>query len=223
MARTLNGSTDKLVHSGAIISALPYSLVGWGNSNDADAAQSVFGEADSTVDNEYTRIAFQGNAGGDPVNSTSRDSSAVANASSSTGYSTNTWHHSAGVFTSTTSRAAFIDGGSKGTNVTSVAFATHNNISVGVLERSSVTNFFNGELSFCGIWNVALSDNEISILSKGVNPFFLRNDALIAYYPINGNESPESDYVGGQNNLTLTGPPAKAATNPPVELLENYL
>ncbi len=222
MARTFDGSTDKIVHSGTIISGHPYSFCGWGNSTSATAAQQLLGENDSTVDNEYTRVAFQGNVGGDPINCTSRDSGGVANASTSTGYTTGTWHCAGGVFASTTSRAAYIDGGSKGTDTEDISFATHNNFSIGVQERSSVTNFFAGDIACCGVWNVTLTDAEMAILAKGVNPFFFRNDALIAFYPIDGNDSPEAEFVSG-NTGVLTGPPTKTADNPPVELLENYL
>lgn len=76
-------------------------------------------------------------------------------------------------------------------------------------------------ISHVVIWDVELSSTEHLVLSRGVNPFVIQNDNLQVYYPLNGNNSPENEYA--QSALgTVTGA-IKATTNPPVELIENYL
>jgi len=81
---------------------------------------------------------------------------------------------------------------------------------------------FTGEESYLTIWGVELTDNQALILSRGVNPFAVLNSDILMCCPFNGNDSLEPDYSGGGlvgtvNNAT------KASTNPPIELIENYL
>ena len=78
-----------------------------------------------------------------------------------------------------------------------------------------------GKLAHCAFWDAALSANEHAALAHGVNPFAIRSQSQQFYYPINGNDSPESEYVQ-QATLTVNNA-TKFAGNPPVELLENYL
>ena len=64
--------------------------------------------------------------------------------------------------------------------------------------------YFGGSICEVGYWDVALTDDEVLLLSRGFSPTFVRPANLIAYYPLLGRTSPEIDLVGGFN-LTLTG------------------
>ena len=80
-------------------------------------------------------------------------------------------------------------------------------------------------LAFTTIWNVILTATETAALATGINPFVLRNDAIIQCNPLFGDESPEGDWAAQAHKMTVTGS-AKATSappNPPVELLENYI
>jgi len=92
--------------------------------------------------------------------------------------------------------------------------------SIGSTEQGT-SEFFNGEISFAAVWDIALSNNEELILSHGVCPFVVRNEALRMYCPLDGNDSPEANYASTSTG-TVTGT-TKFAGNPPVELIENYL
>jgi len=75
---------------------------------------------------------------------------------------------------------------------------------------------------FYCFWTVILSDNEIGALSRGVNPFAVRNDSQVINAPLWGNQTPEPNYDDQTPALPVTGTSAKKESGP-VELLENYL
>lgn len=64
--------------------------------------------------------------------------------------------------------------------------------------------FGTGDLSEGALWQAALTADEMGVLADGVCPLLVRPAALIHYWPIWGNHSPELDLVGGANG-TLTG------------------
>lgn len=90
------------------------------------------------------------------------------------------------------------------------------------LQNQTSGNRFTGDLSNVTLWNVKLSDNEVLVLSRGVNPFVMRNSAQAMNQPLWGNQDPEPDYSGTGNTAAVTTGTTKGP-NPPVELLENYL
>ena len=67
------------------------------------------------------------------------------------------------------------------------------------------------------IWNVALSDAEVAVLSGGLPHILMRPDALVRYWPLWGRHDPEIQLVGGTDSLTLNGSPA-AANHAPVAI-----
>lgn len=221
MSRFFDNNDDSLVFEDKVVSSYPFTITGWANSNNLTAAQHIAGVVDKSESNVGIRLAFHGNVTNDPVSAEARNTG-ITRALTTTPYTTNTWHHAAATFVGDTERNAFKDGGSKGTDTGNSTFnSNQDRTSIGRQMRSVPGNPWDGELAYIGFWNVELSDNEILALASGVNPFILRNDALVAYYPVDGNESPEPDYVS-QQNMTVNGA-VKANVNPPVELLENYI
>jgi len=80
---------------------------------------------------------------------------------------------------------------------------------------------YNGQTAHGAIWDIALTASEELALFHGVPAFVVRNESLQMYFPLNGNESPEAEYM--QQITGSVAGSAKAATSPNVELLENYL
>jgi Concanavalin A-like lectin/glucanases superfamily len=98
-----------------------------------------------------------------------------------------TWTHACAVFTSLSSRAAYMDGGNKATNSTVISAQTLNLTSIGGFSSSSgVLANMAGEVAHVAIWNVALTDIEVAALGRGANPMTVRTSALLAYYPLMG-------------------------------------
>ena len=193
----------------------------WFNTDDDAAAQSMLNLVDKDTTADWWLVQASGNQIGDPIRAYARAGSANSIATTTTGYSLNTWHGASAVFTSDTARSARIDGFSVGNDSGTRNPANVDRTRVGSVGHSSDGGFFSGELKDAAIWNVSLTALNIRTLFRGVNPFAVRPQNRVFFAPLDGLESPEPDY-DGQRNLTLTGT-AKGSSNPPVELLENYL
>lgn len=130
------------------------------------------------------------------------------------------WQHVTARVSGTTMNA-YIDG-SKGANVTFSGTQTDNGANMKIGRHATLTSFdFDGDIYYVMIVGVALSDTVISALSRGVNPFAIWGTIQRAFFPINGNLSPEQNWIAGGNTGTVTG--TTKSSNPPMELLENYL
>jgi hypothetical protein len=95
----------------------------------------------------------------------SDNGAANSGATTATGPSDNTWFHAAGWAASSTSRAAYFNGGAKATDSTSITNPTGiNTTDLGVLHAGNTTSqFFNGNPAVGKIWNRVLSDAEIQL------------------------------------------------------------
>jgi len=77
------------------------------------------------------------------------------------------WHLAAGVTANNASRKSYLDGEEEATNTTSVTTAgTMDTVGICRNEGTTVPEYFNGEISECGIWNVVLTQNEIRIIAN---------------------------------------------------------
>ncbi len=168
------------------VSAIPLTLACWCNSTDATANQRLIAIIDTTDGRDYFMIDLSGATAGDPIRAITASAGTTAIASTSTGYSINTWHSVAGVFASATDRRAFIDGGSKGTNITSLTPAGLDQLRLGVNLNTSEAPVspLIGRLAEAAIWNVALTDDEVASHAKGVSPLKIRPQSLVFYSPL---------------------------------------
>jgi hypothetical protein len=173
-------SSNRIGITAALVTGAPCTLACWFNSTSLTANQNLIALVDLPNSN-YIGLAASGTRAGDPV--IAYVGGALALASSSTGYSANTWQHAAGVFTSSTSRAAFVNGGSKGTNTTSVTPTSLVSTALGMFNAAGSDSML-GALAEVGIWNVALTDDEVASLAKGFSPDQIRPQSLIAYLPL---------------------------------------
>ena len=79
-------------------------------------------------------------------------------------------------------------------------------VDVGAYSNGSTFSHFNpGTLGQIGIYNGLLSANEIQSLASGLTCEGVRPDKFIAYWPLWGADSPEADYSGQKNLLSLSG------------------
>lgn len=201
MARAfVRASSQYLVNSNAPISAAPCTLAAWARPDQTNLQTEIFQVVDTAADNGFRLLMHSdGN-----VYSVARDPSFQAAPVASTGYSV-AWHHVAGVFTSTTSHAVFLDGGNKGTDATSVSPTSLDETNIGRFNQGGAASlYFGGLLAELAIWNVALADTEVAILAAGFSPLRVRPGSLVAYWPLISNASPDIDPVGGFD-MTVTG------------------
>lgn len=166
-AASNTGSTSNFFTIGsAVVSALPLSFSCW------------FNVASAVTGNNLVSISASGSAnwyllavGGDVPGAVLADvfGSGVENFSqTSTLYTANTWNHGAAVFTTTTSRTSYLNGGGAGTDTTArTVGGTLNRTDLGV-ERDNVGNLFsplNGAISDARIYNLALTAGEVAAQS----------------------------------------------------------
>ena len=223
MARDFNGSSEYLSNDTGISSAYPLTIFCWNSpDNGGDFATVWLGDKDSNTEN-FQLGTFDNDSSGET------DIRAVTFAGSadvSIGdieIPFGTWVTIAGIWRSATDREFYTDGVSDVTDSTSVAHPTGiDNTTFGRNSRPVPAAYFNGDAAEFACWNVALSDNEMTALGSGVNPFAIRYNDMIIYVPIYGNDDPEPDLSGNNVDLAVTGTTPKIA-HPPVELLENYL
>lgn len=131
--------------------------------------------------------------------------------------STNKWQHYCSVYTSTTSRAAFIDGGNKVTNSASVSFGTINLCGIG--EGGTPAN---NAMTFAdwALWNAALTDAEVLALARGISPTLIRPANLKYYMPFEAGSGYAINRANGTSPFTVNGSPAAAnhaPTMPPYD------
>jgi hypothetical protein len=117
------------------------------------------------------------------------------------------WVHYAGVFESNSARRAYLNGALVASNTTTVSGAMAlDTFSMGQRRNSTVgrAEFWPGHIAEVGVWNEALTVDEIAALAKGVSPNQIRPSLLAAYWPILGNRSPEPDVWRGRD-ATVVG------------------
>jgi hypothetical protein len=124
--------------------------------------------------------------------------------------SQNTWHHLAGVFESTASRTAYVDG-SAGTATTTDCGSqtTANSIVIGARWQGPLGGYYRGGIAEVGIWNVALTQPEIASLARGMTCDKVRPQSLVFYAPL------VRDLVDQKGGLTITNNNGATVANHP--------
>lgn len=195
-------SSQKLSDATAIVAAAPLTLSCWFNTTNAALDQAVMTVADTASNDNFFVMYINGGT----TSWRAQTTSAAASDNSNVGtVSNNTWHHGAGVWASTTSRTAYLDGTAGTTNTTSVSPASLDTVSVGNIERAAPTFYFGGRIAECGAWNAALTADEITMLSLAAKPTMVRPQNLIDYWPLYGQDTDEDDWIRAGSTLTVTG------------------
>lgn len=209
MARLFDDAASEYLEiSQAVVSVHPLTIACWFRSDDITVGQILMAiHSDDYPGADFWSLACSGDASGDPVSAISGVSlTAFSTAETTTGYSANTWHHACGVFSANNSRAAYIDGGSKGTNSIARNVSGVDTTNIGAFNITGVGTFsaMSGRIAEAGIWNAALTDAEVAVLAAGYSPLFVRPQNLIAYWPLIREE--DQDRVGGYNLTAYNTP-----------------
>jgi len=137
----------------------------------------------------------------------SNNFASYSSAHTSTAFVGGVWHHGCAVFASATSRTAYNNGGGAATDTVSITpIATTLGIAIGAIVTGSPIGYYVGDMAECGIWDVALTPDEVASLARGVSALSIRPQNLVGYWPIIGKSSPEIDLVGGVGATLVNGP-----------------
>lgn len=113
------------------------------------------------------------------------------------------WSHLAGVHQASNDHRVYLNG-TRGTDSTATrAVSGVNSVRVGGIPTDSGRRY-KGYLAHLAIWDISLSDAEITSLAGGTNPQDIQLAHLIIYWTLTGNVSPETPTVG-TGNLVVTG------------------
>lgn len=215
MARTGWSAANFLRSATAPVTAAPLTIAVWFNIDSAAATRELvglFNSASAAVRNcfDITLVTAR--------NLTARTGAAAANVSvtTSTAYTLGTWGHACYVTSSASSRAIYLNGGGKGTDVSSATPSGVNRWSVGLQDNTAANNPLTTAslMAEAAVWSAALGDDEVAMLAAGVPAFMVRPSALVAYAPILGAYSPEIELVG-RNELVIQGT-LTAGAHPPI-------
>jgi hypothetical protein len=209
MARAFTSAASATIIAGAApVTAVPLTLACWFKANDITNNHTplgLFKQGGAGAGAEAFYLSASGGIAGDflmAITATNADTYAIA--SSSIAYTANVWQHACGVFATNNSRVAYLDGGNSGSETTSVTPSGIDRVYLGAFHNSTGTLYSECSVADAGIWNVALSVEEIASLARGFSPLLVRPASLVAYFPLIGRYSPEIELRAG-NSGTVTG------------------
>lgn len=186
----------------AVASGAPVSMACWFKSTSITANQVLMAIVDKDVDLEYFRLAADGNVAGDPVRASASNAPATTGIAATTaGYTADVWQHAGAVFASTSSRSAYLNGGSKGTDTTSVTPVNLDRTSIGRFMRLTQGGTTLGRIAYPSVWTTALTDGEMATLAAGALPTSVQPGSQVDYWDLLANAN---DSVGA-NHLTVNG------------------
>ena len=183
MSRDFDGAGDYIRVDTAPLTAAPFTMSAWAQIASA-AGQGIMWLGDKDASNEYWVLKFSGV--GDKLAFDARTSAGTETANTDNTYTVNTWHHCCARTASATDRTVTLDAshGDEGVNITSRAPANADRITLGIFDDSSQFGDLDGKIAEAALWNVELSDAEVTILALGVSPLLVRPANLVRYRPL---------------------------------------
>lgn len=222
MALILNGTTQYAKRENAVVSVAPFTVSAFFLSTNIADIQAVWGQSSGVDANDYWRLGLRPDLPDDPLAAyIKRSVGPVGNPTTTSGYTSGNWHHSAFVEAGSQDHRVYIDGGSKGLDVINdEAPLLANIMTIGALAyNGGYLQYFTGKIAQVAIWGIALSDEEIRQISNGVDPTTIRSGDLIAYWELEDN----ADDSIGVLNLTLVGSPSFDSDVPATQVLSSSI
>jgi len=202
-----DASSQYLTVGSAVLTAAPITMACWFNTDDdtVDQMLMVFARVASTTPHRSLRFAGADNT----LRFVERpDAGGNYAATSTSTISANTWHHCCGISAAANDRRVLLDGGNKGTESTNIGALTTDYTDIGGRHTAGIPDYASGCIAEAGIWNVALTDEEVAILAKGYSPLLVRPQNLVAYWPLI--RDTDDDIVGGFSMTPVNSPTVAA-------------
>jgi len=209
MARLFDKSIPQYlqIDEAVISAAYPLTLACWFKTTTDTTAGGLIWIGDKDYEDRWQLLYLQPAQG---VKAYSKQGSGGI-ALSTAAYSPGVWQHACGVFAAANLRAAYVNGGNKGTDTASVTPTGFDRVGIGMFRDSSPSSPVDAAIAEIGIWNAALTDAEVASLAAGFSPLLVRPANLVAYWPLIRDE--DIDIVGGYK-LTAYGAPTVAVHCP---------
>lgn len=198
----VRASSNRLNLGAALVTSPPYTFSGWFRITTATNQNYGAISTGSADANNRSDLRLSGSTGADQVQMSFVAGGVESKATTSPAYTINSWFHAAGIVFSDKSTAAFIHGGNKATAAASSGTPSGiNKFAIGAQHVNSWVNHMEGDSAEVGVWNVALTDDEIAMLGAGFSPLLVRPGNLVLYRDLIRNFN--RPFIGG--TLTENG------------------
>lgn len=211
MALTGWSSVNFLRAASTPVVATPCTLAGWFSLPDHTSQVNLMGiynSADTTGNrNQFALLATTGAQ----IGARTSGGATGNTASTSSTFADSIYFHACGVFSSSSSRSAFLNGGGKATNSASQTPAGLNRVSIGCQDQSTASQPIPSG-SLCAewaIWSTALADAEVLMLAQGAPAFLVRPASIVGYW--RGINTDNLIDLVGHRDLTIQGSLTAAA------------
>lgn len=213
-ARSFNGSTQWFKATGTApypaIAHYPISFSAWiYTTNDANQ-QAILGIGDKDTSTVWYLINAAMNVANNSAYAHRRNTTAYSSAK--TGLVVNEWHHIVGVYASASSMLVYLDGvgGTESTDSVTLSSAI-DNICIGKVADNTAAGAYKflGNICEAAIWNCALAQADIDLLSNAGDPNgayapgLVQEPNLIGWWKLAESNADDSA-VDEQGNYTLT-------------------
>jgi len=183
VAYFFNGTTQYLTGNAASVTATPLTIACWFYSSSTTTPQRLVGVINPTTWARWD-INLRGQAGA-TVGASAFTGSTINSAATTTSYTANTWSHACGVFTSDSSRTAYLNAAGTGSTAVNASVTGVSAIRVGVVQDSNgLSQYLAGRIAEVGIWSAELTVAEINSLARGVSCDKVRPQSLRFYAPL---------------------------------------
>jgi hypothetical protein len=199
-------STQYLNTASTPVTVLPLTIAGWFRRSTLNVNATVAGIFQSGAGPQSYFLSVRAN---NVLLAGSRDAGTFTGASSATTVSQNVWTHGCGVWASGTSKTAYLNGVAGSVNTSSSTPTLANTIGIGAINRATPIELFNGDLAEVGIWNAALTAEEVASLADGMTCDKVRPQSLVFYAPL------VRDLVDVKGGLTITNNNTATVANHP--------
>ena len=216
MPRNFDGSGDRLsVDAVTPTWNVPLTYGIWGSCPTTSGDNAAFGTGQA-LGNANHRFAskWSGNVGGDPLRFVADAGGTANQVATSTGYSLGVYALCCCVAHAVDDRDVYIDGGSKGTTTTSRTLNAQAAISVAA--QVNGVEDYEGDLGIIAMWDRDFNDEEVLALAKGVHPWRMSPQNIIAFWPMYAFDTNEQDWGPNGFELAPTDTPVQVDGGPPV-------
>ena len=189
------------------VSAAPFTIACWAWVNNTTGSKALVSLNQNSGANRCnlfmntSTLTYSATGGGTAANTTAAGTQAA-----------NTWFHACGIEVATNSRLCYRNGGNVGQNTFTRNPIGINALNIGTtINTNSITNLLAGRIAEVGIWNAALTAEEVASLAQGMTCDKIRPQSLVFYAPLVRN------LIDQKSGLTITNNNgATVATHPRV-------
>jgi hypothetical protein len=194
----------------AVVTTTPLTMACWFNPNNVTTNMTLVAINQEAGGNSRYGLFALGASAGDPIRADTGSPTGTGNAETTVGFQASTWQHAAGVWAANDNRTVYLDGGNSVTNTNT---STPVGVDATVIGARSFIGiyglFMAGLIAEVGIWNAALTADEIASLAKGMTCDKVRPQSLVYYAPL------VRDLIDAKGGLTITNNNGATVANHP--------